>query len=88
MQTEPIIEEENKNENSNLNAVSIFEWVTPEKVAEEQQRDPTLELVYQLVTAGEKPKNISYSQNKIKSCVKIFTPQADYEKGSATSTIY
>ena len=37
--------------------LSIFEQVTPEKMAEEQQKDPTLELVYQLVTAGEKPKN-------------------------------
>ena len=28
-------------------------------MAEEQQKDPTLELVYQLVTAGEKPKSSS-----------------------------
>ena len=52
---ESIIEEEDKNEIvSNLNAVSIFECVTPEEMVKEQQKDPTLELVYQLVTAGEK----------------------------------
>ena len=27
---------------SSLNAVSIFECVTPEQMAEEQQKDPTL----------------------------------------------
>ena len=42
-------------------------------MAEEQQKDATLELVNKLVIAGE-VKNISYSQNKIKSCVKIFAP--------------
>ena len=41
---------------SSLNAVSTFEHVTPKQMAEEQQKDPTLKLVYQLVTAGEKPK--------------------------------
>ena len=35
-----------------LNAVSTFEHVAPKQMAEEQQKDPTLELVYQLVTAG------------------------------------
>ena len=42
---------------SSLNAVSTFKHVTPKQMAEEQQKDPTLELVYQLVTAGEKPKH-------------------------------
>ena len=56
------MEEEDENENkivSSLNAVSIFEHVTPEQMAEEQLKDPTLELVYQLVTAGEKPKTLA-----------------------------
>ena len=55
-----IMEEEDMNDNkivSSLNAVSTFEHVTPTQMAEEQQKDPTLELVYQLVTAGEKPKH-------------------------------
>ena len=54
------MEEEDINENkivSSLNAVSTFEHVTPKQMAEEQQKDPTLELVYQLVTAGEKLKH-------------------------------
>ena len=55
---QPIIEEEDKDKIvSDLNAVSIFEQVTPEKIAGEQQKDPTFELVYQLVTAGELPKH-------------------------------
>ena len=54
-----IMQKEDINENkiiSSLNAVSTFEHVTPKQMAEEQQKDPTLELVYQLVTMGEKPK--------------------------------
>ena len=44
----PIIEEKNKGELvSTLNVVSIFEQVTPEEMAEKQQKDLTLELVYQ-----------------------------------------
>ena len=60
------------------------------QMAEEQQKDSTLELVYQLVTAGEKAKNISYSQNKIKGCEKIIAPfrQADFEKGYSTLIIH
>ena len=42
---------------SSLNAVSTFEHVTPKQMAEEQQKDQTPKLVYQLVTAGEKPKH-------------------------------
>ena len=37
--------------------LSIFEHVTPEQMAEEQGRDPTPELVYQLVTAGKSQKH-------------------------------
>ena len=44
---QPIIEEENEDEIvSNLNDVSIFEQATSEKMAEKQQKDPTLKLVY------------------------------------------
>ena len=63
-----IMEEEDMNEDkivSSLNAVSTFEHVTPKQMSEEQQNDPMLELVYQLVTAGEKPKTSAIA--KIKS---------------------
>ena len=65
-----IMEEEDMNENkivSSLNAVSTFEHVTPKQMAEEQQKDPTLELVYQLVTAGEKPKTSAIAKIKSKA---------------------
>ena len=63
---QPIIEEEDKDENfSTLNAVSLFERVTPEKMMEEWQKDPILKLVYQQVTAGKKPKTSAFA--KIKS---------------------
>ena len=52
---------------SSLNAVSTFEHVTPKQMAEEQQKDPTLELVYQLVTAGEKPKMLAIAKIKSKA---------------------
>ena len=55
---------------SNVNAVSIFEQVTPEKMAEEQQKDPTLKLVYQLVTAGKKPKASAIAKIKSKAVQK------------------
>ena len=65
-----IMEEEDINENkivSSLNAVSDFEHVTPKQMAEKQQKDPTLELVYQLVTAGEKPKTSAIAKIKSKA---------------------
>ena len=65
-----IMEEEDINENkivSSLNAVSTFEHVTPKQMAEEQQKDSTLELVYQLVTAGEKPKTSAIAKIKSKA---------------------
>ena len=52
---------------SNLNAVSTFEHVTPKQMAEEQQKDPTLRLVYQLVTAGEKPKTLAIAKIQSKA---------------------
>ena len=64
------MEEEDENENkifSNLNAVSTFEHVTPGKMAKEQQKDPNLKLVYQLVTAGEKPKTSTIAKIKSKA---------------------
>ena len=36
-------------------------------MSEEQQKDPTLELVYQLVTAGEKPKTSAIAKIKSKA---------------------
>ena len=87
------MEEEDENEYkivSSLNAVSTFEHVTSEQMAEEQQKDPTLELVYQLVTAGKKPKTLAIAKNKIKSCEKILAPvqQADYEERCTKLTIH
>ena len=64
------MEEEDINENkivSSLNAVSTFELVTPKQMTEEQQKDPTLELVYQLVTEGEKPKISAIAKIKSKA---------------------
>ena len=52
---------------SSLNAVSTFEHVTPKQMAEEQQKDLTLGLVYQLVTAGEKPKTLAIAKIKSKA---------------------
>ena len=65
-----IMEEEDITENkivSSVNAVSTFEHVTPKQMSEEQQKDPTLELVYQLVTAGEKPKTSAIAKIKSKA---------------------
>ena len=65
-----IMEEEDINEDkivSSLNAVSTFEHVTPKQMSEEQQKDPTLELVYQLVTAGERPKTLAIAKIKSKA---------------------
>ena len=45
---------------------AIFEQATPTKMAEEQQKDTTCELVYQLVTAGEKPKTSAIAKIKSK----------------------
>ena len=55
---------------SNINAVSTFEHVTPKQMSEEQQKDPTLELVYELVTAGEKPKTSAIAKIKSKAVQK------------------
>ena len=52
---------------SSVNAVSTFEHVTLKQMAEEQQKDPTLKLVYQLVTAGEKPKTSAIAKIKSKA---------------------
>ena len=52
---------------SSLNDVSTFEHVTPKQMAEEQQKDSTLELVYQLVTAGEKQKTPAIAKIKSKA---------------------
>ena len=52
---------------SSLNAVSTFEHVTLKQMSEEQQKDPTLKLVYQLVTAGKKPKTLAIAKIKSKA---------------------
>ena len=39
-------------------------------MAKEQQKDPTLELVYQLDTAGEKPKTSAIAKIKSKAVSK------------------
>ena len=68
-----IIEEEAMSEDkivSSVNAVSTFEHVTPKQMSEEQQKDPTLKLVYQLVTAGEKPKTSAIAKIKSKAVQK------------------
>ena len=65
-----IMEGEDMNEDkivSSLNAISTFKHVTPKQMAEEQQKDPTLRLVYQLVTAGEKPKTLAIAKIKSKA---------------------
>ena len=64
------MEEEDTNENkivSSLNAVSTFEHVTPEQMAEEQQKVPTLKLVYQLVPASKKLKTLAIAKTKSKA---------------------
>ena len=62
----PLAQNENKIVSS-LNAASTSEHVTPEQMAEEQQKDPTLKLVYQLVTAGKKPKASAIAKIKSKA---------------------
>ena len=67
--------DEDKNEIvSTLNAVSIFEQVMLEEMTEEQQKHPVLELVYQQVTAGEKPKTSAITKIKSKA-VQKYLPQ-------------
>ena len=75
---------------SSVNAVSTFEHVAPKQMAEEQQKDPTLELVYQLVTAGEKPKSSAIAKIKSKA-VRKYLLQFDrltLKKGCSTSIIH
>ena len=88
---QPIIEEKDKDEIvSNLNSVSIFDKVTPKKMAEEQQKEPTLELIYQLVTAGEKPKTSAIAKIKSKA-VRKYLLQFDrltMKKRTTTSAVH
>ena len=62
---------------SSINAVSTFEHVTPEQMSEEQQNDPTLKLVYQLVTAEEKPKTLAIAKIKSKAVRKYLLQLTD-----------
>ena len=69
-----IVEEEDKQDEeelkeivSEVNAVSIFGKVSPDKMKEEQQKDPILRLVYKQVTAGEKLKTSAIAKIKSKA---------------------
>ena len=42
-------------------------------MAEEQQKDPTLKLVYQLVTAGKEPKILAIAKIKSKAAQNIYS---------------
>ena len=59
-------EEELKEIVSKVNAISVFGKVSPEDMKEEQQKDPILRLVYNYVTAGEKPKTSAIAKMKSK----------------------
>ena len=61
--------------------------MTPEQMAKEQQKDPTLKLVYQLVTPGEKPKTLAISKIKSKA-VQKYLLQFDNEERWTTSAIH
>ena len=79
-----IMEEEDMNENeivSSLNAVSTFEHITLKQMSEEQQKDPALELVYQLVTAGEKLKTSAIAKIKSKAVRKYLLQFDPLKKG-------
>ena len=66
-----IVEEEHKQEIeeivSEVDAVSIFGKISLEEMKEEQQKDPTLELIYKQVTAGKKPKTSGIAKMKSKA---------------------
>ena len=65
---QPILEEGDIDEIvSTWNTVSLFEQATPEKMAEEQQKDPTFKLAYQWVTAGEKSKTLAIAKIRSKA---------------------
>ena len=49
-------------------------------MAEEQQKDPTLKLVYKLVTASENPKTLAIAKIKSKDVREYLLP-FDYKKG-------
>ena len=74
MSGKSIVEEEDKqNEEelkeivSEVNAVSVFGKVSPEEMKEEQEKDPILGLVYEYITAGEKPKISAIAKMKSKA---------------------
>ena len=65
---QPIMEEEDAEEiKGMLNSVSVLNQVTPEDMAEEQEKDPILSLVCQYVTAREKLKTLALSKIKSKA---------------------
>ena len=72
-----MVEEEDKQEIEEIvsieDAVSIFGKVTPDKMKEEQQKDPILELV----TTGEKSKTLAIAKVKSKA-VRKYLLQFDW----------
>ena len=66
-----IVEDEDKKEKDKIvsvvDAVSMFGKVTPQKMKEEQQKDPILKLVYKQVTAGKKLKTSTITKVKSKA---------------------
>ena len=82
------VEEEYKKEIeeivSEVDAVSVFlAKVSPEKMKEEQQKDPILELVYKIFTAGKKPKTSAIAKMKSKAVRKYLLQfdQLNLKKG-------
>ena len=63
-----LVEEDNAEEIMGmLNAVSVFNQVTPEDMAEEQYKDPIYGVVCLYVTAREKLKSLAISKIKLKA---------------------
>ena len=89
-----IVEEEDKQEMkeivSEVDVFSIFGKVSPEKMKEEQQKDPILELIYKQVTAGEKPKTSAITKMKYKADRKYLLQfdRLTLKKGCIASTPY
>ena len=60
------MEEEDAEEIQGINSVFVLNQATPEDMAEEQNKDPILGVVYPYVTAREKLKSSTISKIKSK----------------------
>ena len=60
-----------------LNAVSVLNQVTPEDMAEEQNKDPILRLLCLYITAGEKLKSSPITKIKSKAVQKYLLQFTD-----------